>query len=208
MLLTIADNATIVDTLRRMTGATTTEYTIDDATYWTDTQLARILESRVTTQLVQAPVQFVSSIDDQGHIVFKHGQVTVPGTLDTDTATLVDITGQPIEPASISDDGRIEFNTDQSSAVPLLSGNAYDLHGAAADVLTVWAAAVKLGYDISTDGQSMNRSQRHRMLLDQADTHRAQAVPGRVRLARSDIRRRGNTRTGTVERAFRCWGTR
>lgn len=197
-------SSTLVDRLRRMTAVGPDQYTIGNETFWGDEDLQGVLESRVCAHLVQAEVRLVSSIAEDGALQFVEGQIDVAGTLDADTAIVVDLSGAKIEDATVHGDGRVEFAEDQSSSVALLSGLCYDLNGAAADVLTDWASAVQLGYDISTDGQSMKRSQRHAQLLAQAEAFRARAVIGSISVGRSDVRPSGHrgSRTAAARRAF------
>lgn len=200
----------LIATLRRLTGAGPTEYRIGADTYWTDEQLQDVIDARVSARLIQAQVELIGSIDDEGRTVFVNGRVRFPGTLDTATATVVDTGGQAISGATIHDDGRVEFAADQVSTTPLLSGLAYDLYGAGADVLTSWASAVKGGVDIAEDGQSFKRSQGHQQISAQAAALRAKAVVGTVSLSRSDLRGRrrhgGSPRTSAVVKSFRRWG--
>jgi len=201
-------SSALVERLRRMTAVSDSQYQIDEHTHWTDEDLADVLSDRVCARLVQVPVELFSTVKEGGGVEFVNGQVRIVGTLDTESVTLVSFGGSKIAGATIHDDGRIEFATNQATTNPLLSGLCYDLNGAAADVLTEWAAAVKLGYDISTDGQSMKRSQRHAQLLTQAEDYRKRAVSSSIHMGRSDSRPSGrNSRSlSSVREAFERWG--
>lgn len=201
-------SSTLVDRLRRMTAVSVSQYTIDSHTYWSDTDLTGALEGRICARLLQAEIDLIPTVKEGGGIEFVNGQVRLPGTLDTENASVISFGGTKIAGTTIHDDGRIEFTTSQVTSAPLLSGLCYDLNGAAADVLTDWAAAVKLGYDLSTDGQSLKRSQRHEQLLSQAEAFRARAVVGSINLGRSDSRPAGaNTgKTRAALTAFERWG--
>jgi hypothetical protein len=181
----------LVDRLRQMIGATATEYTIGATAYWTDSQLQQTLDGHVSARLVQAPVEVYSTIV-AGGIVEKDGRIPARGTLDLDTLVICDLTGHEYDPGDFEafDDGRITFTESQISAGPLASGLAYDLNAAAAAVLRDWAAAIKLGYDVETDGTSMSRSQRHRQMLAQAETFASKALPGTIKLANGPVSRR------------------
>lgn len=138
-------------------------------------------------------------------MVFREGRVDFEGTLDTESASLVNFWGGPIQgEATIYGDGRIEFTENQVGKNPLLTGTTYDLNGAAADVLTDWASAVKLGYDIETDGQTLSRSQRHKQLLEQAEAFRKRAIIGSVRMMRTDVKPKSHNRpfTRAIEESF------
>lgn len=198
----------LVDTLRRMTAVGKAQYAIDNRTYWTDADLEATINARVAAQLIQTQVELIPSVNAESKLVFLHGRVRFPGKLDTESAAVVTLTGQPIVGATFHDDGRIDFATSQTTTVPLMSGIAYDLNGAAADVLTDWASAVKLGYDITAEGESLTRSQRHAQLLEQAQAFRSRAVIGSISLTRSDVKgARGNSSLAKAAlKSFERWG--
>jgi len=186
----------IVDELRRMAAVGSEQYVIDERPFWADEDLEEVLEQRISARLLQAPVRLIPTVEGGGKVVSKNGEVEISGTLDPKTVTIIEVNGATIEGVTAHKDGRLEFATDQSFHVPLISGLAYDLNGAAADVLTDWAAAVKDGYDVTLDGQSMSRSQRHSQLLEQAEAFRARSPIGSVRMRRRDVRsRKGGARS-------------
>lgn len=82
--------------------------------------------------------------------------------------------------------GHWGFTTGQTPPL-YISGRFYDVYGAAADLLTAWAAKEKLGFDFATDGQSFSRSQKIAGLLEMARQYRRQQSPLRVRVVRDDI---------------------
>lgn len=178
----------IVDELRRMAAVAPDQYEIDGTVYWTDEQLQAVLDKRVSDRLLQAPVESIFTLNEASSLEVRNGQVDVAGRLDTDTAHVFNRSGVSVAGVAVHPDGRLEFATDQTGHPLLLTGLAYDLNAAAADVLTDWAAAVKGGYDISVDGQELKRSQRHAQLLEQAKAFKARGVAGSVRLHRSDVR--------------------
>jgi hypothetical protein len=196
----------LVDDLRRMTAVSETQYEIDGSPFWDDEQLQASIEGRLCGHYVQAPIDLIPSISESGSLQFLDGQIPVNGTLDSEKVVVVNFGGSPIDGVTAHGDGRIEFKTDQATHVPLLTGLAYDLNGAAADVLTAWAAAVQQGYDVTIDGQQMRRSQRHEQLLKQAETYRARAVVGTVKLHRTDVRMRRGSRTTAAMQAFERLG--
>lgn len=178
----------IVDELRRMVGAAPDQYKVGGTTYWTDEQLQSVLSQHVSQRLIQAPVEKVSTVAEGGDHEVRQGQVEIAGTLDAEAAVVLDSTGVVLDNIEIHSDGHLDFGADQTGRSLLLTGLAYDLNAAAASVLTDWAAAVKGGYDITVDGQSMKRSQRHAQLLAQAEAYRSKGVITSVRLRRSDQR--------------------
>ncbi len=184
----------LVDELRRMCAVEEAQYTIAGTDYWSDEQLQAVLDHHVSAQFLQAPVERVRTLNGSNQWVVLNGEVSVSGALDTETATVTDSAGKEVSGVTFHPDGRIEFATDQAHFFLFLTGLAYDLNRAAADVLTDWAAAVKGGYDVTVDGQQMTRSQRHSQLLEQAKAFRNRAVVGTVRLRRGDQRPTGRLR--------------
>lgn len=181
----------LVAELRLMTGVGTDQYEVAGEQHWSDADLEAKLQKRVSARLIQAPLEMFSMLEDTDegtHLSFRHGEVAFEGTLDVEAATLVNFWGGAIEgEATIYPDGRVDFTDNQVGKNPLLTGIAYDLYGVAADVLTDWASAVKLGYDISTDNQTLTRSQRHKQMLEQAQEYRKRAVIGSAKMTRRDV---------------------
>ncbi len=62
----------------------------------------------------------------------------------------------------------------------------YDVYGAAADLLEMWAAKEKLSFDFEADGQTFRRSQKSQSLLELAREYRRQQRPQQVGMVRSD----------------------
>ena len=83
--------------------------------------------------------------------------------------------------------GHWGFTTGQGATL-YITGKFYDTYGAAADLLTAWAAKEKLSFDFNADGQSFNRSQKVKALLELAGEYRRHQNPARVLMDRGDIR--------------------
>jgi hypothetical protein len=181
--------------LRSMTGVGVEQYEVAGVKHWSDADLEAKLRQRVSARLIQARVVLLPSLSGEGVLEFLNGEVPFEGTLDTESVSFVTFGGAPISgTATVSPQGFVEFSQSQVATVPLISGVAYDLYGAAADVLTDWASAVKLGYDITTDGQTLKRSQRHEQLLGQAKEYRKRAVIGTAQMQRRDVKAGGRNR--------------
>jgi len=165
------------DDLRRMTGVGPAQYALGGVTYWSDEQLLDVLAAN-RVENIAVPV----------HVATRRGaplltaRVGVNGTVAQDTESmLVTRAGVALTGWTIDRGGIITLTTDATADPPRwFTGWSYDLHAAAADVLDGWAAALVLGYDISTDGQSMSRSQRHTNLVAMADKYRARSLPASV----------------------------
>jgi hypothetical protein len=200
---------TLVAELRSMTGVGEDQYESAGVMRWSDAELEAKLLQRISARLVQARIELIPTIGELGGMVFLNGEVRFEGTLDVEEASVVSFWGGPINgDFTVSPNGFVEFTESQISTSPLLSGIAYDLNGAAADVLTDWASAVKLGYDITTDAQTLTRSQRHAQILEQAENFRKRATIGSVQLVRRDVKGGGGGghRTKAIEDSFDKWG--
>jgi len=184
----------IVNALRRKVAVEEDQYEIGGTAYWSDEQLQAVLDKHVSQRLVQAPVVKRFTRGATGMLEVREAQAEVRGTLDAEAASVIDSGGVAVPGATVHPDGHITFDTDRSTYALLLTGLAYDLNVAAAEVLTDWAAAVKAGYDITVDGQSLKRSQRHAQLLEQAREFGRKALAGSVSLRRTDGRRRASRR--------------
>lgn len=199
----------LVAELRSKTGVGTESYESAGVKRWSDAELEEALTHRVSAIFVQTPVELIPSLSPEGGLQFLSGRVAVDGTLDVDTASFVTFWGGQIPgTGTVTPFGYCTFTQSQVASMPLLSGTAYDIYGAAADILTDWASAVKLGYDLTTDGQTLKRSQRHEQLMDQAADFRKRAVIGSVQMRRGDVKadNRSRMRTRALLDSFHRWG--
>ena len=67
------------------------------------------------------------------------------------------------------------------------TGKVYDPNAAAADLLEFWAAALAGAYNITVDGQSLQRSQLMQAKLTMAQYYRRQAKPKIAKMQRRDV---------------------
>jgi hypothetical protein len=67
------------------------------------------------------------------------------------------------------------------------TGKSFDVFGASADLLEMWAATMTGAYDISVDGQSLKRSQMPQAKLMLAQQYRKRARPKVAKMVRSDL---------------------
>jgi hypothetical protein len=197
---TPAIGTAVVEALRRITSAGSAQYTLNGTAFWTDNQLAEVLERHVPMRLLQAQIDLIETLDADAGIVYLNGRAPTLGMLDTENVVVTAWTGDAlVGEATVHSDGRVEFSDNQASAVPVISGLCYDLFGAGAEVVTSWAGALTQGADVTIDGQSIKRSQRHEQLLTQADSLRARAVAGTVQMTRGN---RSTRRSDEVRRSF------
>jgi hypothetical protein len=202
------ESTMLVAELRRMTSVGTTQYEVDGRAFWSDEDLSGLIGQNVSRRLLQSQIDLMPTILD-GAVVYVNGRAPVAGILDVASAVVTRWDGVELSGTfTLHDDGRIEFTDNQVSALPVISGLCYDLNAAAATVCTEWASALKLGYDIASGDSKLPRSQRHAMLLEQAETFRSRACVGSVQMTRSDGRRgRGEgSHARAARRAFRRLG--
>lgn len=81
--------------------------------------------------------------------------------------------------------GRWGFTASQPPPV-YVSGKTYDVYAAAADLVDQRAASVMLDFDVTSDRQSVLRSQKHKMLLEQAKKLRQKQRTHAIRGYRRD----------------------
>lgn len=170
-------SSSLIDELRRLVGAGEEEYEINGTAYWTDSQLAELLAQAARTVTVPlAP--------EPGRQIVA-ATIDIPGVIDPDApGTIKDTRGRNLETElevawSVDRNGAVSFAEDVARLGRLYwIGISQDPHGAAAEALESWASAVKLGYDVSIDGQDLSRSQRHEQLLKQAECEREKAASG------------------------------
>lgn len=149
-----------------MSGAATAEYSLGTANYWDDDQIARLLDQNridiYQEELGRFPKTLAGGTLSWLEYRSRHGnfEQTSGGTsvFVVETAT-----GTDAGTADWSADyrrGIVTFNADQGGTIYFLTGRAYDLNGAAADLLEAWAAWASTKFDFVEDGQSFKRSQR------------------------------------------------
>ena len=68
-----------------------------------------------------------------------------------------------------------------------ISDGEYDVYGAAAELLEMWAAREKLNFDFSADGAQYQRSQKVEMLLTLAAQYRGHQQPRMIPQVRGDL---------------------
>jgi len=101
-------------------------------------------------------------------------------------ATLYDSTYTQLTPSSADPlHGRWSFSVHQAAV--LISGKVYDLYGATADLLEMWAGWVALEFDVDADGTGMKRSQKQQALRALAAEYRKQQRIVIAQQVRNDI---------------------
>lgn len=169
----------LVDELRQLCGVASDQYTLDGDVYWTDDQLTeRLLRRR--RWLVALDLSTVETDDEDPDDVLRAQVVGLLGVIDpADEGTIADADGIEVTDWTVTEGGLVVFGPAAEGEMPLFwTGYAYDIHGAAADVLEACAAAMSTAYDVSMDGQSLSRSQIAENYRKQAERQRALGTGG------------------------------
>lgn len=91
--------------------------------------------------------------------------------------------------------GHWTFAADVKPPVYIM-GKTYDLNAAAASLLELWAAAVKLHFDVSEQGVSMSRHQKYETLIAMAKEYRSKGKPRHIQMKRKDVNYTSSGRRG------------
>lgn len=135
-------------------------------TYWTDDQVQDALD-RNRLELIDEPLSPFPTVNAGGTTEYRHYQSQYRSFEATTGGTAVyilrDGTGARVGTALYTPDydlGRIEFAATVTGGSTLyLSGNAYDVYAAAADVWSQKAGHVADRFDFTADGASFKASQ-------------------------------------------------
>lgn len=84
--------------------------------------------------------------------------------------------------------GHWQFTTTPPGQLPpvFATGKVYDCYAAAADLLEFWAATLTAAYNVTVDGQSLQRAQLMMGKLDMAAYYRKLAKPRIMKMNRAD----------------------
>lgn len=182
----------LISVLRGMGDAELGDWTRGTANYWDSTQLEIILD-RHRREVWREPLTRIPRVEASVTSYYEYRsqwsnfEQTTGGTA---IFWLEDSTGANVGTANYSVDylnGRITFTADQGGTIYYLTGRAYDLDGAAADVWRVKGSHYALAYDISTDNQSLKRSQLLDHCARMADYYDAQGEPVTSLIVRDDV---------------------
>lgn len=164
----------MIERLRGMTEAGTADYTAGTTVYWSDAALQAVLDDyrndvrreELTPKLTYGDGGSVFYYDYLSR--FGNFEQTTGGTAIFYVAVS---TGEKAGTANYSVDyqrGVVTFAADQGGTAYFLTGSAYDLNAAAAQVWRQKAAHLaQTAMDFSTDGHRFNRSQlvEHALLM-------------------------------------------
>lgn len=183
----------VIEDLRGMTDAGPADYNIGTAVYWDDNQLTAVLD-RHRCDFHHEQLQSVTDWVGGGTVQYREYRSQHTNLEQTDGGTALffveDSTGANVGTAAWSADykaGVITFTADTYGTAYFLTGRAYDLNAAAADVWRMKAANVAKYYDFSTDNHSLSRSQMHRQFLEQAQYYTNMAPARTISVVRGDL---------------------
>lgn len=172
----------LVAHVRQLAAVGTAEYTTADQAWWTDDQiegvLARHRRDIVGEQLT--PEKTMTGGGSAQWLTYRSryrnlgGAITIEDSLGDDRGTAT----YTLDAAH----GVVTFTADQGGTPIYLTGASFDPHGAAAEVLEAWSAAVSLDFGFGTDGQRFDRQQKADMLAKRAGEQRRRAWAKGIRL--------------------------
>lgn len=152
----------LIQTVRGFAQAGTAEYTAGTVNYWSDDQIQEVLD-RHRYEVRFDPLESFPVTVGGGSVQwfdyqssYRWFESTDGGTArfivqDSTGATVTSYTAQPQR-------GLITFNSNTGGTVYNLTGFAYDVYGAAADIWTQKAAQYAVKIDFKTDNHEVRRS--------------------------------------------------
>ena len=183
----------LIQELRGLTDATLGQWTNGTTNYWDNDQMQVILDHHRTSvqfeELERVP-KYVSGGSVQYleyRSRYRHFEQTTGGTA---VFIVEDSTGADVGTASYTPDyanGVITFAANTLGTVYYLTGYAYDLHAAAADLWRAKASHYALAYDIRTDNQGLSRSQMMKHCLEMATLYENMAGMSVGYMTRGDV---------------------
>lgn len=173
--------AALIAELRGLVAAGSAEYTLGTANFWDDDQLQLVLD-RHYLRVDRAPLTAVPTYSGGTAVYqeYRSGYARMEATLGGTALFIVeDGTGADQGTALWSADygrGVITFGSNTLGTAYYLSARAYDIYGAAAEVLDMWSARLATEFDFSAPGHSYKRSQKYAHIKDLARQYRSQAL--------------------------------
>ena len=164
--------AELISTLRKLTNASASDFTDDQVQEFLDARRVEVRRARLVT-----------TPDSNGEY---HDYYSAFGNWEQD-AVIEDGAGNAVTPTT-SEWLVGHWGFTSNTPPPLfITGKAYDVYGAAADLLEAWAARVVLEFDFEADGASYKRHQKQKALLTLATQYRRLSWPQVVAQHRPDL---------------------
>ena len=147
----------LISRLRGMTETTVNDYSVGAERYWSDYQLQQMIDHHADTfdwYTMDVQKQRVGAVYQyrQYYTGIQDWELS-PVILDADAGTIS--TGYTFDAAR----GMVTFTADQVGSARYISGTAYNLAAAAADIWNLKAGHYASAYDVSTDNHNLSRSQ-------------------------------------------------
>jgi len=167
--------AYIITEVRRLSGAGTAAFTVDNASFFSDDAIERILDSR-RARLARSQISFEPELSESGGTtVYKNARIGF-GWLEDEAAgsgndfKVTDGTGiviGTVEYTLSAEDGFLTFASDQHGSIRYVTGWVHNPYKAAYDVLMAWSMQLARQADWSTDNMAVKRSQKAKELREQ-----------------------------------------
>lgn len=179
-----------------MVNAGTADYAVGTANYWDDIHIQEVLD-RHRVDVYRELLTPRPSIASGGTPVYQDYLSQYHNFEQTSGGTAIffieDGTGADSGTANWSADyqrGIVTFVANQAGTAYYLTGRAFDLYGAAADIWRMKASYFAEQFDFSTDNHSISRSQRVKQAMQMAEMYQAKATgsgENTTTLYRSDV---------------------
>ena len=182
-----------VNKLRTICAAGTADYTFNGTTYWTDDQLADILDenSRHVWGIQLTPVQETVGGTAYYYTYLYNLHNIEDNTSGTAYFRLYDYNGDNIGTADYTHDSdrmEIIFSDNREGSAVYLDAYQYNINKAAAEIWRRKAAVImEHSYDVTFDGHKLARHQRLTMYLEAADFYERSSGFLSIPVVRSDI---------------------
>jgi hypothetical protein len=168
--------AYIIEEVRRLTGAGTTELTIASVDYFTGAQIQEILDSR-RVRLSRSLMAYEPELSAGGGTAIYKGARIGWGWLEDASAggnnndfKITDSQGSIIGTSLYNlsaVDGYVRFTADQGGSHRYVTGWVHNPYKAAYDLLLSWSMVLARQPDWSTDNMAVKRSQKVKELREQ-----------------------------------------
>lgn len=178
---------TLIQSTRALANAGTGEFTVGNSTYWNDSHVEDALDDH--RRDFQFEPMRVEATQEAGSVTYK--RFWTHPYLESGTASfyLQTANGSAVSTALYSVDyqrGLVEFTSDTNGTAFYASGHTYDVHGAAADIWELKAAAAANSVDWSSDNHNIKGSQYFDHCMKQAGRLRSMAKPISTIIYRGD----------------------
>jgi len=187
---------TLIQQVRDYAACGTADYSVGSTAYWTDDQLQAQLDMN-RSSVRDEQLTRIATVASDGTTEYYEYRSTNDHYEETTGGTAVFYLrladGSRVGENDYTPDytnGRITFDADTGGSVVYLTGESYDVHGAAANVWDLKAAHVAHRYDFEADGAAFQVSQMVAQYKDQARQLRSMSPGSGTKshtMKRSDI---------------------